>query len=242
MQQRVKEHVRYWIGALGLSGLYNRYRYALGHNVVHLLQPSRAASFATVYEKGLWLSDDANGSRSGLGSEIKNTRSVRDHLPLLLAELGVKRLLDVGCGDWNWMRHVNLECDYIGADIVPSVIEKNIHDFARPGVQFVVLDGVAQALPACDAVLCREVVFHLPFADAHKLLRNVRRSAATYLLITSEDKVAINFDVVAGDFRPLDLRKAPFHFPAPMKTIADDSVNSTRYIGVWRVADLHLGD
>jgi hypothetical protein len=43
-----------------------------------------------------------------------------------------KTLLDAGCGDFNWMRHVNLKLDqYIGIDVVPELICENQRQFGK---------------------------------------------------------------------------------------------------------------
>src|SRR5438046_7814005 len=47
-------------------------------------------------------------SASGPGSDLAQTQSIRDALPELLRELGVRTLLDIPCGDYHWMRQVPL--------------------------------------------------------------------------------------------------------------------------------------
>jgi hypothetical protein len=38
-------------------------------------------------------------------------------------------LLDIPCGDFNWMKLLNLGVDYIGADIVGELIAENRRRF-----------------------------------------------------------------------------------------------------------------
>ena len=86
-----------------------------------LQQRSTQDVFWEIYSGNLWGSAE---SKSGLGSELAATQEVRALLPRLLAELGVDVLLDVPCGDFNWMRHVDLPVrEYIGGDIVPPLID-----------------------------------------------------------------------------------------------------------------------
>jgi hypothetical protein len=51
----------------------------------------------------------------------------------LLPRLNVQTVLDAPCGDWNWMRLVDLsEVEYIGADILRTVIERNRSNYSHP--------------------------------------------------------------------------------------------------------------
>src|SRR3712207_7875432 len=47
-------------------------------------------------------------SYSGRGSELGATESLRSYLPQLFERLNIKTFLDAPCGDWNWMRQVDL--------------------------------------------------------------------------------------------------------------------------------------
>jgi len=238
----LKEMLRMAIAMSGLSRVHAKFRRLRGENVSHLFIKDRAGRFARIYEAGVWLNDRSSGSLSGLGSDPANTVQMREGLPKILEELGVKRLLDIGCGDWSWMRHVELRCGYIGADIVPSVIESNRSAYAAPGRSFVVLDAVTDPIPDCDAVLCREVLFHLSLADARALIANVSRSSARFLLATTDIATSFNSDIITGDFRILNLRKRPFHFPEPMGEIPDDDLLAGRRIAIWRLSDLRMMD
>lgn len=209
-------------------------------NISHLLEKERADRFAKIYKTGVWLNERNSGALSGFGSEVANTGEIRRELPKIIIQLGVKSLLDVGCGDWNWMRHIELPCEYIGVDIVTSVIDRNIVKFGGSGRSFMVLDAVAGPLPDCDAILLREVVFHLSFSDARSLIRNILQTRARYLFVTSDSDTNVNTDIRTGDFRDLNLKIKPFCFPETFIDIPDDGVRETRRIGVWKLDDLRL--
>ena len=61
--------------------------------------------FDKIYEKNTWGSEE---SRSGPGSTEKQTRRIREALPTILNNFGIKSMLDLPCGDWNWMKDVDL--------------------------------------------------------------------------------------------------------------------------------------
>ena len=64
-----------------------------------------AAVFTDIYKKNAWSGQE---SVSGRGSDPAHTRSVTQQLPQVLRQLGVKSILDVPCGDFAWMQHVDL--------------------------------------------------------------------------------------------------------------------------------------
>src|SRR5437764_8294237 len=61
--------------------------------------------FERIYETNLWSDPE---SRSGVGSSLDSTRVVRAELPKVLRRLQTRTLLDVPCGDFTWMEHVDL--------------------------------------------------------------------------------------------------------------------------------------
>jgi hypothetical protein len=169
--------------------------------------------FARIYATNLW--DDPQ-SRSGAGSSLDATRVLRAELPKALRRLGTKVLLDVPCGDFLWMQNVDLSgIDYIGADIVPAVIEQNRRLYASATRRFVELDLTRDPLPAAEVLLCRDCLVHLSYKNIDAVLANVARSSVRYLLMTSFPGRGDNKDVVDGDWRPLDFEAEPFCFPAP---------------------------
>jgi hypothetical protein len=100
------------------------------------------------------------------------------------------------------------------------------------------MDATRDPLPQADTILCREVLFHLSFADIWRLVENVRRSRSSLLIATNDNSLKYNADILTGDFRMLNLHKAPFFFPSPAQSIRDDSVLPDRTLSVWKVADL----
>src|SRR5437870_2680824 len=69
-------------------------------------------------------------SVSGPGSELHRTTIVARELPRIFREFRVSTILDIPCGDCNWMSHVELKSlIYIGADIVHELVEQNGRKF-----------------------------------------------------------------------------------------------------------------
>lgn len=183
-------------------------------------------------------------SKSGTGSALDQTQALIAALPALLRTWDVRSLLDIPCGDFNWMRHVDLAgLDYLGADVVPRLVEANQRSFAAPGIEFRVLDLVNDPLPRTDLILCRDCIVHLSFKDAKRALQNLAASGATYLLATTFTDRDANADCKTGKWRVLNLEKAPFDLPPPLQVLNEgctegDGMFGDKSLGLWRLADI----
>lgn len=193
--------------------------------------------FARIYRENLWGSDD---SRSGSGSDLEQTKWIRRALPQLCRELEIRSMLDIPCGDFHWMKEVDLAgVAYTGGDIVPELVESN-RQFAGEGRQFVKLDLLEDELPQADLVFCRDCLVHLSFADIQTALRNICGSGAKWLLTTTFPRAGANEEIATGQWRVLNLERAPFCLPAPRRTIVEGcTTGEGRYgdksLGLWPV-------
>ena len=187
--------------------------------------------FARIYRKNKWRDPE---SVSGPGSNLEQTAMIRRELPGLLSELKVNRLLDVPCGDFNWMKEVTLPLEqYIGGDIVAELVSRNQEQYGGPGRSFLPLNLLKDELPQVDLILCRDCLVHFSFADIERALARMRASGSKYLLTTTYTRVEQNRDILTGEWRTLNLELAPFDFPVPLRVI-DEQCPDPRY------ADKHL--
>ncbi|MDB5453629.1 MAG: Methyltransferase type 11, partial [Caulobacteraceae bacterium] len=161
-----------------------------------------------------------------------------ERLPGLVRELHIKSFVDVGCGDFTWMRSVELGCPYVGADIVPAVIAANQQAFGDESHSFVCRNAISDDLPEGEAVLCRDMLFHLSLADGRSALKNILSKDRRFLIVTTDGVTDVNGDIITGDYRARNLRRAPFNFPEPIEVIDDSVVEPERSIGVWRADDV----
>lgn len=201
------------------------------------------ARFARIYSTNLWSDPE---SRSGVGSRLDSTRVLRSELPMALRQLEARVLLDVPCGDFMWMEHVDLTgIEYIGGDIVPSIVEKNQRLYASESRRFARLDLTRDPLPSADVLLCRDCLVHLSYANIRAVLTNIARSNIRIVLMTSFPGRRDNYDVADGDWRALDFQAPPFSFPKPHLAIVEnceeeDGSYADKSLLAWRVRDLPI--
>ncbi len=197
--------------------------------------------FTSIYRLNAW---GGTESVSGTGSGLMETRAVRTALRSLIEELAIATLLDIPCGDFHWMRETDLRgVGYTGGDIVDDLVAANRSRFGRPGRTFLRLDLLSDALPRVDFVFCRDCLVHFSFSDVFRALDNVCRSGSTYLMATTFTGRDENVDIATGRWRVLNLERAPFALPAPLRIIAEECVQgdgayADKSLGLWRVADL----
>ena len=193
-----------------------------------------SSRFSFIYETNAWGSKD---SVSGSGSSKAATRIYRHELEDFLTQGNFKSMFDAPCGDFYWMKEVvdRLELNYHGGDIVKSLIEKNRTEFGED-YEFTPLDIIRDEFPTSDVWHCRDCLFHLSNEHIYAALENFLRSDIQYALLTSHRPLFHkNLDIETGWFRYLDLEKAPFNFPKPVRYLRDYQYGKEvrRYVGVW---------
>ncbi len=195
--------------------------------------------FEEIYHDNVW---DTEESRSGGGSTFQGTQAIREALPRLLQTYKINTMLDIPCGDYNWMQHVKKTCTYIGADIVPALIQKNTEKYAFGNISFHLLDLTKDKLPKVDLVFCKDCLQHLSNAQVKDALRNIKRSESTWLLVTSYPLTLFNYDIESGGYRALNLFRKPFSLAKPTYKIEEKvtgkniEVDKTMYL--LRIKDL----
>lgn len=164
--------------------------------------------FDDIYRTNAW----THGS--GPGSLVEPTRTPAMLLRALVAGLGVTSVLDVGCGDGQWMPDLP---GYLGVDVSVEAIARSRR--AHPGRQYAVYEG--GRLMRSGLVIVRDVVQHLSAADGLALMGRAWRAADPWLLM-SHYAGGENVDIPTGaDAYSPDMLADPFGLPQPVALIFD---------------------
>lgn len=196
--------------------------------------------FTDIYKRNAWGCDE---SYSGWNSTLATTADLRKQLPELFSRYQISSMNDIPCGDFNWMKAVELGSTfYFGGDIVPALIEANKRKWESENRKFGVINLLSDPLPKADLFLCRGCLDHFSEADVKKTILNIRKSGCTYLLATTYPK-ALNSNILTGDYRPINLTAPPYNFPEALLLIPDDEdalagSEPTKYLGLWQVSGL----
>ena len=164
---------------------------------------------------------------SGPGSTIENTAYTRFEIKNIIRKFNIKSILDIGCGDFNWMKIVlsknkkNIN-KYLGVDVVGSLINQNIENYKNDIVDFKKVD-LCQTIDNIeknhyDLVICKEVMIHLSIENSLNLIKNLKKLGAKYLLATTFLKTE-NINIQDGHVYNINLFVPPFGFPEPIYVI-----------------------
>ena len=166
--------------------------------------------FDEMYKRNLW------GFGSGHGSLPRVTKSYRSMLENFIKDNGITTVVDLGCGDWQFSQQIDWgEANYLGLDIVDSLIKENDSRFGTEKVHFEVAPKDFKQLPKGDLLVVKDVLQHWPNADVKKFLSAIK-TRYKFVLTTNciDSELPVNENIEMGGFRGLDIRIAPFNTPA----------------------------
>ena len=175
--------------------------------------------FKYIFLSGYWLDYnlDKNQSRSGNGSNLDQSIFLKKELKIFFKEKKIRKILDIGCGDFKWMSSLLEEIDYdyyMGIDIVDFLIDENISNYQNNKIKFVKMDIVKDDmnfLDKYDFILVRHVFIHLKNSNIQEVLNKIKKINFKYLCITSDPKVKINKDLkTEGRYRDINMMISPF--------------------------------
>ena len=197
--------------------------------------------FENIFKNNSW---GGHNSVSGRGSDLDQTEHIIREIPALFKDMGISTVLDIPCGDFNWMRNIDLSgIKYIGADIVKEIVKNNKNQYEKNNVSFRHMNLIEDTLPQVDLILIRDCLVHMSYDDIFKLLNNVCNSMSQYLLTTSFTDRQDNKDIITGEWRPLNLQIAPFSLPKPIRIINEKctqgkSSYTDKSLGLWKISDI----
>lgn len=197
--------------------------------------------FTKYYINNTWSGKE---SLSGPGSDLEQTKYLIPELQILLSDFKIKSILDVPCGDFNWMKRIDLKgIKYTGGDIVEKMIERNNRKYQKENVSFKIIDIINDKLPKVDLIIVRDCFVHLPYEDIFSALDNIKNSNSKYLLTThfTWNAPGNNKDIPVGAWRRINLQKEPFNFSYPKQMIIEGNIQSLdrdKTLSLWEIKDI----
>ena len=152
-----------------------------------MVEPRNFAAARAFVEFGLTRQREVQReSASGSGSALAAAAQTLTPLDEIINGFSIKTILDLGCGDWNWMKEAHWYrgaslIQYIGWESSPELVDRLQRRFGRPGISFHLQDIVADAFPPADLTICRDVLFHLPIKLALRVVDKIARAGGLLL-------------------------------------------------------------
>lgn len=184
----------------------------------------KAKDFTEVYRRGSWQHD---GVLSGAGSVAHGCAGLLACLEQLWEEDGMRSVLDLGCGDLEWVSRSGVvtqgKVSYLGVDAVAPLIAH--HHRVFPWFRGVAEDLEAYAIRpglSADLVILKDVLPHLCNGACETIIEACNRGCWRWLLITHHagakkdrgrlvDGKWIPVDVFAFGLQGAVLRRWPRH-------------------------------
>ena len=121
---------------------------------------SMAQSFERVYAQRLWGGEGQPSSGSGSAEVLAAPYAKMVHA--VIESEKARSVADLGCGDFSVGRLIACDgIEYIGVDIVDSIIQRNRASHSSAHVRFVRRDLATEDPPLADVGLLRQVLQHL---------------------------------------------------------------------------------
>jgi SAM-dependent methyltransferase len=186
---------------------------------------SNFAAAKAFVEYGLQQKQDGKReSASGPGSSLVTAEPCLNLLNEIIPKLGITSILDLGCGDWNWMQNAawrsNPNVRYEGWEAHEGLVNTLNASFGNERTSFRVGDLTTEAFPKVDLIICRDVFFHLPLHISEGVIRRIRANGGLFLSTSFLDEASnsgigraylkiqnwgfyrINLDISPFDLRP----------------------------------------
>lgn len=184
-------------------------------------------------------------SLSGPGSYLKNTTETVSLINQTIKKYNIKTILDLGCGDWNWFKTINMEdiISYVGWDSHNGMIESNRKQYGNPRIKFDIKDIVLEEYPKVDLIICRDVLFHMDINISQLCIDKIKKSCK-YLISTSFNGNLKNSNIKSycyvknWGFHTINLNIEPFHLEKYIIKSVEEKNNSSnnlrRYINLYK--------
>ena len=196
--------------------------------------------FNSIYKSNHWNRhnkfDSKFHSRSGPGSNPKTKQTIElvKNLNQFIEKNKITSIIDAPCGDCAWFKDIfysNENLNYLGIDIVYSLINNNNKIYKKSNVNFICDDvTIYKYFPKTDLVLLRDFVVHLPINKIENLISSLKNSPIKFFAINSYDSVTENKEILIGQHRKINLLQKPFCLGEPYYKFNDKDDDNFIYI------------
>lgn len=155
----------------------------------------------------------------GRGSRPEHSAKARSWLPSVIARYGIGSLCEAGAGDGKWLSDAlaDSEVTYAAFDLVPRHSSVKRCDISQ------------EELPACDAILCRQVLIHLDPVRIRNALRLFKASAPYLIASQYENPGRFNQN---SQFNATDLA-GEYGLGEPLERVQDSKEQSC-FLAIWK--------
>ena len=168
--------------------------------------------FDKIYKEAHWGQGSINGGSSGHGSSPEMNKEYINYLNNFIKKNNIQSIVDIGCGDWQIMNHINLlNIDYSGFDVAEEVINRNNNLYKTSTTNFYKTElGEYYNYPKADLLICKDVLQHLDYQNINNILTQLDKYEDV-IIINDFSENTVNQNIPNGGWRELDITKEPFN-------------------------------
>jgi 2-polyprenyl-3-methyl-5-hydroxy-6-metoxy-1,4-benzoquinol methylase len=172
-------------------------------------------AFQDIFNNRTWGTNLDNRPSSGPASWVKIAQPFSEWLFTdFLPRNSIQSIIDIGCGDWQYMRNVDLnEFKYIGVDCVKDIVTYNSRVFGKKNIEFIQNDCLdVTGLPNGDLYIIKDVLQHWTTEHVTNFLRDciAQRKCRFIVIVNDYQQDSAGHDVKhIGDTRPLNAQMLP---------------------------------
>ncbi len=193
------------------------------------------AAFGRMAEGGLW---GCAETLSGPGSTLEACQPILARLPEWIARFNIRSIVDLGCGDFHWMKEAAIPgAEYDGYDVVLEIICWNRLMHGDPHTRFHHADFLEQEILRADLALVKDVFIHLPTELVVLGLSRIRKSGCSFLAATTHSGARRGQEPSPANFAPIDLELPGFGLGVPLDRVEVPrrAGNPKKYLAFWKL-------
>ena len=173
-------------------------------------------AFTKIYNNKVWGVDKTTGfGTSGPGSAFEYSKPYVDFISDFIKKNGIKSVIDIGCGDWQFSKHLYNEehtknVHYYGYDCCEYVIKQNIEHYSSDNRHFKHISGddiLNDIESQADLVLIKDVIQHWPNDTIIEFLDKLseRKNGYKFVILTNcKSSSTSRMDIKIGGFKQIN--------------------------------------
>jgi SAM-dependent methyltransferase len=145
-------------------------------------------AFNHIFHNKVWGVNLDNRPSSGPGSRANMATPFSEFLVDFFQEKKIQNIVDIGCGDFQYMREFDLSnYNYTGVDCVENIVDYNNKTFGKQNIRFIHNDGSnPERLPKGDVYIVKDVLQHWNNDSINAFLQGViQNRKCRYIIIAN---------------------------------------------------------
>ena len=169
--------------------------------------------FTKIYNTKLWgdnKNEFYNGS-SGSGSCLKNNVEYNDFVTSFIKNNGIKKVVDLGCGDWQSTEYIYKEVDveYHGYDAFKDLIIHHEQKYPQYNFHHVDILNNFDVIEQADLCILKDVIQHWTCKEIEHFMKKNSNKFKFILICNCKNQLYDWQDVDSTRWRPLNANKFP---------------------------------